>query len=135
MGINRDSQPLRLKGKGKGIMASNFFNTWGVLKVPNTVPDEELVRDASFSRDESGKPVREASLLLEYGKDNYWTGERLVEQTMKVAIPMFRYAFPNFQAVFAFDNTANHCAFAPDILLVSKLNLCPGGRQSKLRDG
>ncbi|KAI0997788.1 hypothetical protein K3495_g10401 [Podosphaera aphanis] len=81
--INRDSQPLRPKGKGKGIMASTFLTPGGILKVLNTVPDEESVRDASFPRDESGKPVREASLLLEYGKDNYWTGEKLVNKPRK----------------------------------------------------
>ena len=25
-----------------------------------------------------GKPVREAMELLEYGKDNYWTGKKMV---------------------------------------------------------
>ncbi|KAI1007480.1 hypothetical protein K3495_g733 [Podosphaera aphanis] len=135
MWINRESQPLQPKGKEKDIMASTFLTPGGILKVPNTVPDEELMRDASFPRDESRKPVREASLLLEYGKDNCWTGENLVGQTTKVAIPILRYAFPNFQAVFVFDNPAKHCAFAPDALLVSKMNLGPGGRQSKLRDG
>ncbi|KAI0992558.1 hypothetical protein K3495_g15627 [Podosphaera aphanis] len=57
MWINRDSQPLRPKEKEKGIMASNFLTPGGILKVPHTVPDEELVTEASFPRDESGKPL------------------------------------------------------------------------------
>ncbi|KAI0995457.1 hypothetical protein K3495_g12722 [Podosphaera aphanis] len=116
-------------------MASTFLTPGGTVEVLNTMSNEELVRDASFPLDESVKSVREASLLLEYGKENYWTGEKLVEQNTKVAIPFFRYAFPNCQAVFAFDNAANHRAFAPDTLLVSKMNLGPGGRQSRIRDG
>ncbi|KAI1000620.1 hypothetical protein K3495_g7577 [Podosphaera aphanis] len=115
MWINRENQSPQPKGKGKGIIASTFLTPGWILKVPNTVLDEGLVRDASIPRDEIEKPAREASVLLEYGKDNYWTGEKL--------------------AVFAFDNAANQCAFAPDALLVSKMNLGPGGRQLKLRDG
>jgi hypothetical protein len=29
-------------------------------------------------------PIREAIEYLEYGKDNYWTGEKIVEQVARV---------------------------------------------------
>jgi hypothetical protein len=54
-----------------------------------------------------GKPVREGLQDLEYGKDNYWTGEKMVEHTTRVAIPIFKYAFPDCEALFAFDNASN----------------------------
>ena len=81
------------------------------------------------------KPVRTALCLLEYGKDNYWTGQEMVEQTVKVAMPIFKYAFPSCQALFAFDNASNHCCYAPDALLASAVNLNPGEKQPLMRNG
>ena len=72
---------------------------------------------------------------LEYGKDNYWTGDKMVEHTMRVALPIFKLAFPGCQALFAFDNASNHSSYAKDALLVSNMNLGPGGKQEKLREG
>ena len=55
-----------------------------------------------------------------------------MEQTTQAAI---EYAFPNCEGLFAFDNASNYSAFAPDALVVSKMNLMPGGKQPLLRDG
>ncbi len=41
--MKKEKQPLRPKGKGKRIMASEFLTPGGRLKVPNLVPDEELL--------------------------------------------------------------------------------------------
>jgi len=35
---------------------------------------------------------------LEYGKDNYWTGEKLLKQIVEKAIPTFEAAFPGYTA-------------------------------------
>ena len=61
------------------------------------VPDEELFKaNPTWPKDEKGMPIREAiEYLLEYGKDNYWTGEKMVEQVARVAIPIFNYVFPD----------------------------------------
>ena len=59
----------------------------------------------------------------------------MVEHTMKVALPIFRWAFPGCQALFAFDNASNHSSFAPDALVVSRMNRNPGGKQPLMRDG
>jgi hypothetical protein len=79
-------------------------------------------------------PVRDAFWLHEYGKDNYWNGEKMVWHTVQIAIPIFQYAFPDCQALFAFDNASNHCCFAPDALIASNINLHPGGKQPLMRD-
>src|SRR6266516_7294827 len=76
-----------------------------------------------------------ASLRLEYGKDNYWTSEKMIRQVLDVALPVFRVAFPDFVGVWIFDNSSNHGCFAPNALRVEKLNLGPGGKQPHLRDG
>jgi len=60
--------------------------------------------------------------LLEFGKDNYWTGDKMVDHTLQIAILIFKFAFPDCEALFAFDNASNHCAFASDALLVSRMN-------------
>jgi len=83
---------------------------------------------------EDGRPVREAIQYLEYGKDNYWTGEKMVEHTKQV-IPILKYAFPGCEGLFAFDNASNHAEFAPGALVAAKMNLGPGGRQPLLREG
>ena len=56
----------------------------------------------------------------------------MVNQTGRNAIPIFRYAFPGCEALFAFDNASNHCYFA---LVASSMNLGVGKGQNKLREG
>jgi len=59
----------------------------------------------------------------------------MVDHTIKAAIPIFERAFPGCQALFAFDNASNHTSYADDALRVDKMNLHPGGKQSRMRDG
>jgi hypothetical protein len=132
--MRKGHQPLRPKTKGKGIMVSGFLTPGGRLRVPDTIPDSELLKDPMWVLVDD-KPIRDAMWLLEYGKDNYWTGDKMIWHTMRIAVPIFRYAFPGCQALFAFDNASNHCAFADDALLASRMNLSPGGKQAKLREG
>jgi hypothetical protein len=90
------------------------------------VSDEELLLDPTWSKDGTGKPVREGLHYFEYGKDNYWTGDKMVEHAARVAVPIFKRAFPDCEAL---------CAFAVDALVSSKKNLLPGGKQPLPRDG
>ncbi|KAF8458748.1 hypothetical protein BDZ91DRAFT_800171 [Kalaharituber pfeilii] len=122
MWIKDNAQPLRKKGRGKGIMVSEFLTPRGRLAVPPNISAE-------------GLPRRQATEFLEYGQDNYWTGEKMVQHVVDVAIPIFERAFPGCQAVFLFDNASNHAAFAPDALVVNEMNLGPGGKQPILREG
>jgi hypothetical protein len=93
-----------------------------------------LLSDPTWSKDGTGKPVREGLHYFEYGKDNYWTGDKMVEHTARVAVPIFKRAFPDCEALLAFDNASNHCAFAADALVASKMNILPGGKQPLLHD-
>ena len=65
--------------------------------------------------------------LLEYSKDNYWTGNEMVEHAVYVVLPIFRYAFSGCLALFAFDNASNHYTFSEDALVAKRMNLNPGG--------
>ncbi len=41
----------------------------------------------------------------------------MLKHIKEIVIPNFNYAFPNCQALFAFDNLSNHSSFAFDALL------------------
>ncbi|RPA79486.1 hypothetical protein BJ508DRAFT_211097 [Ascobolus immersus RN42] len=75
-------------------------------------------------------------VLYEYGTNGYWTGEKMLDHIVRIAILIFRYAFPpNFRALFAFDNASNHRVMADNALIASKMNRGPGGKQPFMRDG
>lgn len=133
--MKKDHQPIRPKSKGRGIMVSGFLTPGGKLRVPDTISDIELMNNPMWPTDTAGNPIRDSMHFLEYGKDNYWTGDKMVEQTIRIAIPIFRLAFPGCQALFAFDNASNHCCFANDALVAAKMNRNPGGAQPHMRDG
>jgi len=40
-----------------------------------------------------------------------------------------------YQALFLIDNSQGHAAYAEDALLVSRMNVNPGGKQARMRDG
>ena len=118
--MEKGEQPIRPKGKGKGIMVSDFIIVGGRLMVPWTISDE---------LHELGLPRRYATEYLEYSKDNYWTSDLMIDHAIQIAPPIFRTAFPGCIAVFAFDNASNHACFASDALRAEKLNKGPSGAQ------
>jgi hypothetical protein len=100
--------------------------------------------------------VKAASQSLEYGKnyEGYWNGELFVKQVSKETvkihisnyiltsqlhekiIPAFEAAHgPRYQALFMVDNSQGHSAYSKDALLSSCMNLHPGGKQARMRDG
>ncbi|RPB11555.1 hypothetical protein P167DRAFT_575298 [Morchella conica CCBAS932] len=88
-------QPIRPKSRGKGIIISGFLTPGGHLRVPDHITDTELItQNLDWPLKPDGKPVRESFYYLEYGKDNYWTGDKMVDHAVKIAIPIFNYAFP-----------------------------------------
>ncbi|RPA78671.1 hypothetical protein BJ508DRAFT_349096 [Ascobolus immersus RN42] len=114
--VKDGKMPLRQKSRGKGIMVSGFLTPAGPLRVPDNIPDSELLADLYCKW-----PCHPST------GDNYWTGEKMVNHLVNIAIPIFRKAFPCCQALFAFDNASNHVAFADDALVAGRMNLSPGG--------
>ena len=113
--------PLRKKGKGKCIMISEFLcECHGRLSWTTELGEVEY-----------------ATTIITPGKndDGWWKAENLVHQFKTKAIPMFDRLHPNCAAVFLFDNSTNHGAFADDALNVNNMNLNSGGKQPILRDG
>jgi predicted transcriptional regulator len=129
--VYEGEQPLKKKGQGRGLHQSDVIcSTCGWLE--------------------------EASETLEYGKnyDGYWTGELLVKQVREhrklyrwamrlidtqlkeKIIPAFeRIHGPGYQALIIVDNSQGHSAYAADALRTKSMNLSPGGKQGKMRDG
>ena len=130
--VLNDEHRMRKKGVGRGIHRSDVIcSTVGHLV--------------------------DAGQSLEYGKnhDGYWNGEMFVKQVRtpnfepydvlkfsmesqlkEKIIPTFeRLHGPGFQALFLIDNSQGHSAYAEDALLATRMNVNPGGKQAKMRDG
>lgn len=116
----KGKSPLRPKGKAKGIMVSEFLTPIGRLRVPDSMPNHQLLQDKGWPLDENQNSGCYCTELLEYGRDNYWDRDKMTDQTVNLATRIFPYAFPDCQALFAFDNAANHACFTENALLAKK---------------
>ena len=120
---------LRPKGRGKGIMVSEFLTGAGRLNIRGEVSNEELEKEGL---------TRDATIYFEYGDkaDRWWNGEDMVKQVLEKAIPVFEKEFgKECRACFMFDNSSNHGMFAEDALVASRMNWNSGGKQPVMRDG
>ncbi len=54
---------------------------------------------------------------------------------MQRAISIFEILHPRCIGIFYFDQSTNHNAIAEDALIVTRINLGPGGTQPKMRNG
>ena len=115
---NEDLQPIRPKGRGKGIMVSEFLTPAGRLSC------------------QSGDQGRQyASRLIEPGAGKeWWTNTMMIDQ-LKDAVGIFKKNFPGCTGVWLFDNSTNHGAFSPDALSSARVAMNPGGKQPRMRDG
>ena len=126
--VEKGEMPLRPKGKGRGIMVSDFLYQRGRLAAPRSITEDWLSEH---------NLRRHATEFFEYSKNNYWTAEKMVHQVKTVAILLFELAFPKdeYEALFLFDNSSNHGCMPDDALLVSRMNLGLGGKQAHMRSG
>lgn len=115
---NDSIKPIRPKGRGKGIMVSDFLTPGGRL-----------------SHDAGGGTKEYATTLVEPGSGkDWWTNGMMLEQ-LKKAVTIFKKQFPNCTGVWLFDNSTNHGAYAADALVASHVAMNPGGKQPKMKDG
>ncbi len=89
-----------------------------------------IVEGGGYLRDEQG----EARLLLETHRDGYFNNDKFLEQVDE-AIDVFNRKYPNHTAIFMFDNAPCHKTVSGDAISVDHMNVNPGGKQPKLRDG
>ncbi|CAK5267892.1 unnamed protein product [Mycena citricolor] len=111
--VFEDQHALRKKGAGRGIHRSDI--------ICSTVGH-----------------ITEAGVQLEYGKnhDGYWTGEHFIDQIQNKIIGAFEDRHgPGYQMLLMTDHSQGHSVYAEDALLVSRMNVNPGGKQAHMRDG
>lgn len=79
----------------------------------------------------------EAVTYFEYGKseEGYWTGEHLLDQIQKKALPIGEALYPGYALLFLFDNATSHSIYAQDALQVANMNKGLGGQKPFLRPG
>jgi hypothetical protein len=113
--------PFYHKGRGTGMMVSEYLTPGGNLQLPPDYPEDDLPLEPD------GDPYRECTAGLVFGDGVWSTGETVADQLRDLTIPLFEKAHPGCQALFFCDNATNHTAFAKDALRVGKMNLSDGG--------
>ena len=116
---------LKPKGKGSGIMVSDFVHGYLALT------DEEYQN----ARRDDITISEQARQLLAYG-EGYWTCEKLMQQ-LEVAVKLCEYKYPKadgWSCIWVFDRSSCHTAMAEDALDVSRMNVRPGGKQPRMHD-
>ena len=123
-------QIIKPKGRGAGLMVSDFIEERdGYCALSDVVFQAVCNVDPSIQQS--------ARVIFEYGKgkDGYWNNELFMEQIDKAAIiAEAKYPPRIFKHVWIFDHSCGHTAYAPDALVVSRLNKKPGGKQPAMRD-
>ncbi|PKY46319.1 hypothetical protein RhiirA4_320161 [Rhizophagus irregularis] len=123
--MKKDEDILRSKHIGRSIMVSAFLcPCHGLLQLS----DEQLQVNPHIEH-------KEAVVLRSIQSDGYWKSEHMLDQLVHQAIPIFEILHPGCTGVFCFDQSTNHNAMAGDALVATKMNLSPGGKQPKMRDG
>lgn len=130
MWADDDMQVLRPKGRGSGVMVSDFIDEHrGFLRLT----DAEL-EDARKTHPEIRQEARE---LLEYGenRDGFWTCEKFMKHVQNaVAIAEYIYPPDKYTICWRFDNASTHTKMPADALNASAMNVNPGGKQPKMHE-
>lgn len=123
---------LHPKGKGRGIMVSDFLLPFSRLNLFRLLEEEQ---DQLVER--YGLSSKEAVEILKYGKNNegHWDGVKLVKQVKEKALPIAEALYPGYSLLFLFDNTTSHSVYSTDALRMKNMSKGSGGKQVFLRDG
>ena len=123
--VQEKENTLRPKHMGRSIMVSAFLcPCHGLLRLS----DQQLYINPHIED-------KEAFVLRSVQMDGYWKSEHMLNQLVHKAIPIFEVLHPGCTGVFCFDQSTNHNAMAEDALIVTRMNLSPGGAQPKMRNG
>lgn len=121
---------LQLKGKGRGIMVSDFLLPWSRLNLAS-LPLEKQKELA-----ELGIPFK-AATYFKYRKmeEGYWTIEHLLDQIQKKALSIKKTLYPGYELLFMFHNATRYAVYAKDALQVGNMNKSSGSQQPFLYPG
>ena len=123
-------QQIKPKGQGRGIMVSDFIEEYdGYLRLDNAEYETAKCTNPNVKK--------EARFLLKYGADSegYQDSNKFMQQVKQaVEIAEFKYPSERYNLLFLFDQSSGHTAYDDDALIVSRMNVKPGGSQPKMRD-
>ena len=128
----KNTHVLKPKSKGAGIMVSDFIDEkQGYLALTAEEYDREKATDPMVKL--------QARTFLEYGesKEGYWTADKFMKQ-IEEAVKIAEIKYPKTEGwrhVWIFDHSSCHAAMSEDALDVNKMNVNPGRKQRKMRDG
>jgi hypothetical protein len=81
--VHEDHVPFFNKGRGQGMMTSEFVTPGdGNLKMPPELPDDS----DELPLEPDGDRFRECTQLLDFGKDGYWTCDRVLLTVLPVSL-------------------------------------------------
>ena len=106
--INEDHTLLKKKSPGEGTMVTDFLFPGGRLQVPCGTIIPSLLQYQASDNCLHRLVTQFATCLITYDGETWWDGDKLVEQVLKIAIPIFGTAFPGCEALFLFDNATSH---------------------------
>lgn len=123
---------LRPKGRGQGIMVSEFILPFGRLNLTSLSPEKR-----QKVLEQTGLSHTEVVEIFEYGKNNdgYWDDAKLHQQVVNKALPIAEALFPGYSLLFLFDNATSHSVYAKDALQAKDMNKGTRGQQAQLRNG
>jgi hypothetical protein len=127
-----DDQELPRKGIGRCVHVSDFIGEeHGFLDLNKILPADQLA-DMKHS---GVLPENTKSRMIIYpGKNSneWWDCQQLLVQ-VEHFIGLFEIVHPVDVCMIVFDCSANHQAFADNALVVSRMNVKPGGKQALMR--
>lgn len=65
--------------KKKAIKVSEFLTPVRQLRVLSSISDHQLLQNKDWLLDENQKSRQYCTKLLEYGKNNYWNWEKMID--------------------------------------------------------
>lgn len=103
--LEKEENYIRKKSQGSSLMISEFqCPCHGTMRI------------------EGGRSSRKV-FKAGTGRDGWWTIKDMIQQLKEDAIPLFDQLHPNCTAVFLFDNSSNHSAYADDALVATRMTL------------
>ncbi|KZV96441.1 hypothetical protein EXIGLDRAFT_609191, partial [Exidia glandulosa HHB12029] len=129
--LKEGEQQLRQKGRGRGIHVSGFiYEAGGFLRLDETARTQHAALPPS-----QRLKTTDSTVIIYPGKnhDGWWDVKQLSLQIIDT-IAIFEYLHPEDQAVFVFDQSTAHAAFADDALVASRMQVGSGPNQPKMHD-
>ncbi|KDN45007.1 hypothetical protein RSAG8_05180, partial [Rhizoctonia solani AG-8 WAC10335] len=126
--LKEDEQQLRQKSRGQLIHVSDFLTE----KYGRLALTPELIAENNRLPERDRLAKMEARVIIEPGRNraDFWDLKQLCTQ-IEDTLPILGRLYPGAVGVFLFDQSSAHAAFGDTALLASRMNVGPGGKNTK----